>query len=113
MAMEIHGPNIEINRGNAAGLTIHLTGEDVPPDGTIALISLKKTPEYNSYLWQKRIPVMNMAIDIMFTRQDTDYEPGRYYWDVCLLYNDGLSPWTLMPEPALFEIERVIGRAST
>ena len=112
MAMEIVGPDITISRGNAAGLTIHLRGEDVPPEGTIALISLKKTPEYNATIWQKRIPIHNNAIDVMFTHQDTDHEPGTYYWDVCILYNDGVSPWTLMKAPALFRIERVVGNAT-
>lgn len=103
--MDIIGLDIEINRGNAAGLTIHLEGEDVPSDGTTVVFQVRPADYYNCTVIEKQIIVEDGMIKIDFLPEDTEsLKPGSYYWNACILYSDGEEPWTLMRDWAGFEV---------
>ena len=96
----IIGRTIKVHKNNTAGLTLHLTGDDIPPEGTLARFRVKKSPAYEIPLVEKIIPIDengNITIDI--EEDDTEYlDPGKYIWNIAILY-DNEHPWTLL-EPA-------------
>ena len=101
--MNIVGLDIEINRGNAAGLTLHFAGEDVPLDGTIVKFEVRDADYYNLTMFEKEIPIHDQMITIDFLPEDTNnIKPGEYYWNACIQYADGEEPWTLMRDWAKF-----------
>ena len=103
--LNIVGLDIEINRGNAAGLTFHFEGDDVPTDGTIVQFQVKPAVNYDYVALIKEAAVLNSSVDISFLPEDTaEMKPGTYYWNACIQYTEGLEPWTVMRDWAEFRI---------
>lgn len=95
----INGLIIKVHKNNTAGFSLHLTGDELPDDGTLARFRVKKSPAYEIPVIEKIVEIENNIIDIDIEKDDTKYiDPGRYIWNVAILYN-GDSPWTLL-EPA-------------
>lgn len=96
---------IEINRGNAADLTLHFTGEDIPDDGTIVLFEVRPADQYNRAVIHKEVAVSNGEVDIIFLPEDTEnLQIGDYYWNACIQYYDGHAPWTVMRDWQRFAV---------
>lgn len=103
--MDIVGLDIEINRGNAAGLTIHFEGDDAPADGTIVVFQVRTVDYTNCTVFEKEIPVYDHMMTIDFLPEDTEnMKAGEYYWNACIQYASGEEPWTLMRDWAKFTI---------
>jgi hypothetical protein len=99
----INGLTIKVHKNNTAGFSLHLTGDELPEDGTLVRFRVKKSPEYNIPIIEKIIPIENNIIDIDIDKSDTaNMDPGKYIWNVAILYDD-VSPWTLL-EPAPYFI---------
>lgn len=95
--LNIVGLDIEINRGNAAGLTFHFEGEDIPSDGTKVLFQVRPADQYNYSVIEKEVTVSSGSVEISFLPEDTaELEPRDYYWNACIQYMNGLEPWTIM-----------------
>lgn len=95
--LNISGLDIEINRGNAAGLVFHLTGDDVPEDGTMVIFQVRPADQYNFSVIEKEVEINDGQIDIDLLPEDTaDLKPGNYYWNACIQYLNGNEPWTIM-----------------
>lgn len=103
--MNIVGLDIEINRGNAAGLTFHFEGDDVPADGTAVVFQVRPDSKSNHTVMEKESTVQDGAVDFSFEPDDTvNMEPGVYYWNACIQYANGLEPWTVMRDWAMFRL---------
>lgn len=97
------GRDIEINRGNAAGLTFYFEGDDVPQDGVAVLFQVKVQASDRYALIEKEIQVHDGEIDIDFLPKDTaNMQAGEYYWNACIQYSEGAEPWTVMRDWARF-----------
>lgn len=101
--LEVNGLKISVSRGDTGSVTVHFTGEDIPPDGTVAMVTLQKTLDSGEPLWAKKIPVTDGAVGIPFYTQDTNYTRGAYLWCLRLLYENG-DVYTPMKRPQDFEI---------
>lgn len=97
----ISGLTIKIHKKNVVGFSLHLTGDDVPPEGTPVRFRVKKSPSY-------KIPVIELltsiddegVINIDIQEEDTaNLDPGNYVWNLAILYDGGDDPYTLL-EPA-------------
>ena len=97
------GLKISINRGDTGTITITFTGQDAPPDGTVALVTLQKTLDSEETIWEKRIELANSRVTIMLLHEDTNLTRGRYLWCLRLLYENG-DIYTPMETPQVFEI---------
>ena len=104
----LSGLDISITKGDTGTVAVTLTGE-VPPNGTIALVSVKKRPNSNNLIWEKRFPIQDGAFSFDLTQADTELSPARYWWDIRLLYESG-AVFTPM-EPSAFIILEVVGDA--
>ena len=103
--LNITGLDIEINRGNAAGLTFHFDGDDAPEDGTIVLFQVRPADQYDYSVIEKEVTVSERKIEITFLPEDTaDLKPGDYYWNACIQYLAGEEPWTVMRNWQRFSI---------
>lgn len=103
--LNIVGLEIEINRRNAAGLVLHLTGDDVPDDGTIVTFQVRPATGYDISVIEKEAEVIDGQLEIDFLPEDTaDLKPGDYYWNACIQYYDGEEPWTIMHDWQRFSI---------
>lgn len=103
--LNIIGLRIEINRGNAAGLTFHFNGDDAPENGTEVLFQVACAPCNNTMVIEKRATVDDKKITISFNREDTEnLKPGLYYWNACIQYENGLEPWTVLRDWQTFLI---------
>jgi len=101
--LNIVGLDIEINRGNVAGLTFHFEGDDIPTDGTTVLFQVRPAANYDYSILEKTVTVSESAVDINFLPADTAaIKPGEYYWNACVQYAEGAEPWTLMRDWARF-----------
>lgn len=99
------GLDIEINRGNAAGLTFHFEGDDTPQDGTAVLFQVRPVSQYAITAFEKEVLVHDGQIDIEFLPADTEnLKPGDYCWNACIQYSDGAEPWTLLRDWARFSV---------
>lgn len=98
----ISGLTISIHKKNAAGFSLHLTGDELPEDGTLVRFRVKKTPSYNVPVIEKIIAIEDDTVNIDINPNDTEnLDPGNYIWNLSILYNDGSEPWTLLdPAPA-------------
>ena len=95
--LNIIGLDIEINRGNAAGLTFHFDGDDAPENGTHVLFQVRPAVGYNYSVIEKDVEVSENKIEITFLPNDTaGLKPGDYYWNACIQYLSGHEPWTVM-----------------
>ena len=103
--LNIVGLDIESNRGNAAGLTFHFEGDDVPEDGTAVIFQVRPAYNYSYAVMEKEAAVLNGAVEFSFEPEDTaEMNPGQYYWNACIQYTNGLEPWTIMRDWASFRI---------
>ena len=107
--LNLDGLNIEVTRGDTGSIRITFIGEDIPEDGTIALVTVKKAADTEE-IWSKRIEVENGGCVIPLTQESTTLDYGQYRWDLRLIYEDG-AVYTPMP-PAKYTITTVIGDAS-
>lgn len=103
--LNIVGLYIEINRGNAAGLTFHFDGDDAPVDGTEVIFQVASRCNTDEPLIEKRASVEEGKITISFVPEDTEQiEPGLYCWNACIQYADGAEPWTVLRDWQQFQI---------
>lgn len=103
--LNIVGLDIEINRGNAAGLTFHFEGDDAPEDGTMVLFQVRPADQYDYSVIEKEVEVSGNEIEITFLPEDTiNLKPGDYYWNACIKYLSGHEPWTVMRNWQRFSI---------
>lgn len=97
--LNVIGLHIEINRGDAAGLTFHFNGDDAPEDGAEVIF---KVMNFNcnckgDAIIEKVSSVSDGEVVFSFTPEDTEeIEPGLYYWNACIQYMDGSEPWTIL-----------------
>lgn len=98
----VDGLKISISRGDTGSITITFTGQDVPEDGTVAQVSLYKSPDTDA-LWVKELTVESGRVTIPFLTEDSDYARGQYYWCLRLLYANG-DIYTPMEKPQEFII---------
>lgn len=103
---KIEGTKIAISRGDTKSFTVTFKN-DVPPDGTIARVSMQKTISKDPNLWSKDIPVSGGAVTIDISSSDSNYPFGEYVWDLRLLYQDGNIYTPINPSP--FIIKGVVG----
>ena len=108
--LEINGKNIEVSRQDTGQYTITFSGQDKPEDGSVALVSLKKTKNSDTPIWEKRYTITNDVITVTLTSQDTDLSFGQYWWDVRILFRDGTVFTPMLP--ASFKVVEVIGDVS-
>lgn len=103
--LNIVGLYIEINRGNAAGLTFHFDGDDAPDDGTEVVFQVASRCNTDEPFIEKRAVVEEGKITISFVPEDTEQiEPGLYYWNACIQYADGAEPWTVLRDWQQFQL---------
>ena len=97
--------NIEINRGNAAGLTFHFDGEDAPENGTEVIFYVEEYDHIGNPLIEKRATVNNNTVTIDFDPNDTkNIKPGLYCWNACIQYMAGTKPWTVLRDWPRFSV---------
>lgn len=101
--LEVNGLKISVSRGDTGSITVTFTGQDTPPDGTIALVVLQKTVDSESPLWEKNLSIENGRVTIPFYPEDTNFRYGAYCWCLRLLYANG-DVYTPMDRPQAFEI---------
>ena len=103
--LNIVGLYIEINRGNAAGLTFHFDGDDAPEDGTEVVFQVASYCNTDEPLIEKRAAVEEGKITISFVPGDTEQiDPGLYCWNACIQYADGAEPWTVLRDWQQFQL---------
>lgn len=105
--MDINGQDIEISRGDTGAYTITFMGEDKPSDGCIVEVSLKKTKNSDTPIWEKKLTVASDAVYVVLSQADTDLPFGQYWWDARILFQDG-TVYTPM-KPASFKVMEVVG----
>lgn len=101
--------SIEVSKGDGGSFDVTFE-TDVPPNGTIALVSLKYSTDAVLPVWEKRYTIQNGQISVSISSKDTNFPPADYYWDICLLYEDG-EPLTPISPPAVFRILEVAHNA--
>jgi len=100
----INGLTIKIHKGNAAGFQLHLTGEELPEDGTNIRFRVRKNENYNNPAIEKNVPIQNGIVDIDLYPEDTaNLTPGEYHWNLAVMY-DGDDPWTLLENAPIFVV---------
>lgn len=97
----ISGLTIKMHKKNVVGFSLHLTGDDVPPEGTPVRFRVKKSPAYELAVIELYTAIdENGMVDINIEEEDTaNLDPGNYIWNLAILYDDGDDPYTLL-EPA-------------
>ena len=102
--LNVDGLKISISRGDTGTITITFTGQDTPPNGTIALVTLQKTMDSEGPIWEKRLEISGGRVTIPFYSADTvELSRGKYCWCLRLLYENG-DVYTPMDKPQEFEI---------
>lgn len=101
--LEVNGLKISVSRGDTGSITVTFTGQDTPPDGTIALVVLQKTLDSPEPVWEKRLEIASGRVTIPFYTEDTNHPHGRYYWCLRLLYANG-DVYTPMERPQVLDI---------
>lgn len=101
--LEVNGLKISVSRGDTGSITVTFTGQDTPPDGTIALVVLQKTLDSEKQIWEKELAVASGHVTIPFYTEDTNLTRGMYCWCLRLLYVNG-DVYTPMEKPQEFEI---------
>ena len=106
----IDGLGIKLHKGNSAGFTLHLTGEDLPEDGTLVRFFVKKTPHYTGTIIEKICTITDACVDVDFTPADTEnLFSGEYVWNLEVLFNDGADPYTVIENAPSFQILPEVG----
>lgn len=108
--LTVDGLKISVSRGDTGSITVTFTGEDTPPDGTIAKVALQKAVNSESPLWEKLLTIDSGRVTIPLFSNDTDYLSGLYCWCLRLLYENG-DVYTPMVKPQDFRILPVAGSA--
>ena len=109
----INGLTIKIHKGNAAGFSLHLTGEELPEDGTIIRFRVRKNQYYNNPAIEKLIPIQDGNVDVDIFPNDTkDLAPGEYHWNLAVMYENGTEPWTLLENAPIFVVLPEDGRCN-
>lgn len=102
--LDVKGLKILLSRGDTGTITITFTGQDTPPDGTIALVTLQKTLDSEEPIWEKELAIVSGRVTIPFFSGDTvNLSRGTYCWCLRLLYENG-DVYTPMDKPQEFEI---------
>ena len=101
--LETDGLKISVSQGDTGTISVTFTGQDIPPDGTIAKVILQKTQDSVEPLWEKLITVEGGRIAIPLFTEDTDYPYGLFCWCLRLLYENG-DVYTPMEKPQAFRI---------
>lgn len=107
--LETNKLKIEISKGDSGVLTLRFTGEDIPPNDTIVLFTVRKNVDSEEKLIEKRLEMEDGECIVQLTVDDTELPYGRYWWDVRLLYETG-DVYTPM-RPAEFLIVETVGDA--
>ena len=105
--VRIDGTSLEVSCGDTAAFTLAFEG-DVPADGTVALVTIKRSARQEAPVLEKRLEVLAGQVSVVLTSADTALPFGAYQWDVRLLM-DGRVVTPLPPQP--FKVVEVIGRA--
>lgn len=108
--LEINRLKIEISKGDTGIITLRFTGDDVPPNDTNALFTVRKNIDSEDKLIEKTLAITDGECIVPLTVSDTNIPYGRYWWDVRLLYDTG-DIYTPM-KPAEFRVVEVVGDAS-
>ena len=109
--ISINGLTIKIHKGNAAGFQLHLTGSELPEDGTEIRFRVRKNENYINPAIEKSVPIQNGTVDIDIYPEDTlSLNPGEYHWNLAVMYDDGDEPWTLLETAPLFVVLPEDGR---
>lgn len=103
--LDIRGLDIIVSKGDTEALTFEFE-EDVPPDNTSVVISLKRYSNNNAPIWTKSSVVKNGEVTFQFSSEDTNHSPGIYKWDMMLTYTDGEIYHPMVP--ANFQIVGVV-----
>ena len=80
---EIKGMDIEITRGDTAGIRYIFKDKEIPY-GTDAIFTVKKKVRDKDIVFQKRVDASGGSASIFFTSDDTNIDPRTYYWDIRL-----------------------------
>ena len=108
--LEVNNLKIEVSKGDTGTLTLQFTGEDVPPNDTQALFTVRKNIDSEEKLIEKMLEIADGECVVPLTVADTNFPYGRYWWDVRLIYDTG-DIYTPM-KPAEFRIVQVVGDPS-
>lgn len=100
---------ITISRGDDAPYVIYFDDE-IPPDGTEAIITVKRHLNSGNKVIEKTVSVRDGAINFAFTSDETNLIPDTYVWDVRLKYANGEIYTPIPPSP--FTILGVVGNVS-
>ena len=76
--------DIEVTRGDTVTLRIDLSGRDLP-EGSEAVFTVKKNVTDEETVLQKRFNASDEVLVIVLSHEETNLEPGTYFWDVRLL----------------------------
>ena len=99
----VEGLKISISRGDTGTITVTFTGQDVPPDGTIAQVCMQQTQDSEEPLWEKNLTVSSGRVTIPLMKENSEYPRGKYVWVLRLLYANG-DRYTPMEKPQEFVI---------
>lgn len=70
-----------------------------PPDGTIAVVTLKRDYSDSHKIWEKKYIIMNGRFNIVLRHEDTSdlLDDVTYYYDVQLRYKGGGQDTLIRP----------------
>lgn len=105
-----NGYDVELSRGDTLALKIELDGRDLP-EGTDGVFTIKKRINMDEVVLQKRFDASDEVLTVVLDADETNIDPGTYYWDVRLqipLENGGYEVYTPM-EYAAFVVLPVVG----
>lgn len=104
------GYDVELSRGDTLVLKITLDGRDLP-EGTDGVFTIKKRIKSDEVVLQKRFNASDEVLTVVLDADETNIDPGTYYWDVRLqipLEEGGYEVYTPM-EYAAFVVLPVVG----
>ena len=107
--LNVNGKEIGITKGDTGQFTITFTGADKPENGSVVLVSLKKTKTSADMIWEKRYTVAGDTVTVTLTSDDTNIAFGQYWWDARIIFLDGTVYTPMLP--ASFKVLEVIGDA--
>ncbi len=81
--LKMDGNNIEISRGDSMALRVSLAGRDLP-EGSDAVFTVRKKLRSEKHVLQKRFNASDESVTILLSSEETNLQPGLYYWDLRL-----------------------------
>ena len=107
---KVNGLNIQLTQGDTLVLRANLAEADLP-EGSEALFTVKRRPNDETPLIEKRIGIQENAALIQLASADTALPPRTYCWDLRVLIPqaDGACYVHTPMTYAKFEILEVIG----